>query len=148
MYFLLNSSHYVKSYGHLCQILAFFYNARSPNIAMSRGPRSKFRKNFIFPNFAFDIKKSYKILVEKLSTSEVISQKTSLGAENTPPPPQVLLGLNKGVAALFICLYMLEVSSVTAAQTILQLITSLLMPQYWSYKISQNRAKKHCEGEY
>ena len=24
MYFLLNLSHYVKSYGHLCQILAFF----------------------------------------------------------------------------------------------------------------------------
>ena len=36
--------------------------------------------------------------------------------------PPVLLGLNKGIAAaLFICLYMLEVSSVTAAQTILQL---------------------------
>ena len=24
MYFLLNLSHYVKSYGHLCQFLAFF----------------------------------------------------------------------------------------------------------------------------
>ena len=24
MYFLLNLSHYVKSYGHLCQILTFF----------------------------------------------------------------------------------------------------------------------------
>ena len=24
MYILLNLSHYVKSYGHLCQILAFF----------------------------------------------------------------------------------------------------------------------------
>ena len=25
-----------------------FYDARSPNMAMSRDPRSKFRKNFIF----------------------------------------------------------------------------------------------------
>ena len=48
MYFLLNLSHYVKSYGHLCQFLAFFYDARSPNMAMSRDPRSKFRKIFIF----------------------------------------------------------------------------------------------------
>ena len=35
----------------------------------------------------------------------------------------------------------------SAAQTILQLMTSLLMPQYWSDKISRNRAKKLCEGE-
>ena len=51
MYFLLNLSHYVKSYGHFCQILAFFYDARSPNIVMSRDPRSKFRKIFILPEF-------------------------------------------------------------------------------------------------
>ena len=48
MYFLLNLSHYVKSYGHFCQILAFFKDARSPNMVMSRDPRSKFRKIFIF----------------------------------------------------------------------------------------------------
>ena len=36
----------------------------------------------------------------------------------------------------------------SVAQTILQLMMSLLMSQYWSDKISQNRAKKLCEGEH
>ena len=84
MYFLLNLSHYVKSYGHLFQILAFFM---MPGLqiwpAMSRDPRRKFLKNFIFPNFAFNIGKSCKFLVEKLSTPDVISQKPH-GVENTP----------------------------------------------------------------
>ena len=52
-----------------------FYDARSPNMVRSRHPRSKFQKVLPFPNSAFNIGKSCKILVEKLSTSEVISQK-------------------------------------------------------------------------
>ena len=32
MYFLFNLSHYVKSYGHFCQILAFFNDDISPFI--------------------------------------------------------------------------------------------------------------------
>ena len=47
MCFLLNLSDYVKSYGHCCQILALFFDARSPNMVMSRDPRWKFRKFFI-----------------------------------------------------------------------------------------------------
>ena len=93
MYFLLNLSHYVKSYGHLCQFLAFFYDVRSPNMAMSRDPRSKFRKNFIFPNFSFNIRKSYKISSRKALYFRSYQPKTSRGVENTPPAP-VLLGLN------------------------------------------------------
>ena len=46
MCFLLNLSHIVKSYGHVCQILAL-YNARSSNMIMSRDPGCKFRKLFI-----------------------------------------------------------------------------------------------------
>ena len=42
MYFLLNLSHYVKSCGHFCQILAFVYDACSPNMVISHYPRSKF----------------------------------------------------------------------------------------------------------
>ena len=42
-------------------------------------------ENFLFPNSAFNIRKSYKFLTEKLSTSEVISQK-SRGGWKTPPP--------------------------------------------------------------
>ena len=51
MYFLLNLSHYVKSCGHFCQILAFFYNACSPNMVISRDPRRKFRNFFTFSQF-------------------------------------------------------------------------------------------------
>ena len=42
LYFLLNLSHCVKSYGHFCQILVLFYDDRSPNMVMSRDPRCKF----------------------------------------------------------------------------------------------------------
>ena len=55
------------------------YDARSPNMAMSRDPRSKFRKKIIFPNSAFNIRKDTTFLVEKLSTLEVISQKSHGG---------------------------------------------------------------------
>ena len=84
MYFLLNLSHYVKSYGHLCQILAFFYDARSPNMAMSRDPRSKF---YFFLPLHLILGKAAKFLVEKLSTSEVMSQKPVTGGGKHPPPP-------------------------------------------------------------
>ena len=56
-----------------------FYDARSPNMAMSRDPRSKLRRNFIFPNSAFNIGKVTKFPVEKLSTSETVSQKPHRG---------------------------------------------------------------------
>ena len=62
-----------------------FYDARSSNMAMSRDSRSKFKKKLFFPNSAFNIRKSYKFLVEKLSTSEVISQKPHGGRKHPPP---------------------------------------------------------------
>ena len=57
---------------------------------------ANFEKNLFFPNSAFNIRKSYKFLVEKPSTSDVISQKPyggggGGGGVETPP---VLLGLN------------------------------------------------------
>ena len=60
-----------------------FYNARSTNTAMSREPRSKFR-NFFFLILHLISGKVTKFLVEKLSTSEVISQKPH-GGEKHPP---------------------------------------------------------------
>ena len=63
-----------------------FYDARYPNMAMSSDPRSKFRKKFILPNSAFNIGKSCKIIVEKLSTSEVVSRKPHGGGKHPPPP--------------------------------------------------------------
>ena len=72
MYFLLNLSHYVKSYGHLCQILAFFTMPALQIWPCHVTQEANFKKK-IFPNFAFNIEKSCKISSRKLSTSEVIS---------------------------------------------------------------------------
>ena len=83
MYFLLNLSHYVKSYEHFCQILAFFYDACSPNMVMSRDPRSKFRKFLFFLILHLMCGKVTKLLAEKFSTSDVISQNLT-GGRNPP----------------------------------------------------------------
>ena len=89
MYFLLNLSHYIKSYGHFCQILAFFYNARSPNMVMSRDQRSKFpKKNNFFLILNLTLGKVAKFLVGKLSTSEVISQEPQGGGGEWKAPPR------------------------------------------------------------
>ena len=88
MYFLLNLSHYVKSYGHLCQILAFFTMPALQIWQCHVTQEANFEKKLFFPNSAFNIRKSYKFLAEKLSTSEVISQK-SRGGWKTPPPQEL-----------------------------------------------------------
>ena len=75
----------------LCQKLwvfmsnfGIFDDARSPNMAMSRDPRSKFRKNLFFPNSAFNIRKSYKISSRKALYFRSYQPKTSRGEEYTP----------------------------------------------------------------
>ena len=68
MYLLLNLSHYIKRYGHFCQILAFF--------AMPAHQKSQ---------------KVTKFLVEKLCFRSYQPRKVT-GVENTPLP--VPLGLN------------------------------------------------------
>ena len=55
-----------------------FKDACSLNMAMSRDPRSKFRKKLIFLILHLILGKVTKFLAEKLSTSEVISLKTPL----------------------------------------------------------------------
>ena len=68
-----------------------FYDACSPNMAMSRDPRSKFQKNFyFFLILHLILGKAAEFLIGKLSTSEVISQKPHGGWKT---PPSVLLGL-------------------------------------------------------
>ena len=66
-------------------IFGIFYNARSPNMAMSRDPKSKFRKIYFLIILHLILGKVTKFLAEKLPTSEVISQKPHGEVENTPP---------------------------------------------------------------
>ena len=95
MYFLLNLSHYVKSYGHFVKFWHFFMMPAHQIWSCHVTQEANFEKFLFFPNSAFNIRKSYKFLVEMLSTSEVISQKPHWGVENNPPPP-VLLALTNG----------------------------------------------------
>ena len=83
MYFLLDLSHYVKYYVKFWHVL----RCRSPNMDMSPDPRSKFRDFIFFLILHLILGYVTKFLIEKLSTSEVISQTPHEGVENTPPPP-------------------------------------------------------------
>ena len=91
MYVLLNLSHYVKSYGHLCQILAFFTMPALQIWPCHVTQEANFEKK-IFCNSAFNIEKSCKISSRKSVYFRSYQPKTSLGVENNPPPP-LLLGL-------------------------------------------------------
>ena len=55
MYFLLNLSHYVKSYGHLCQILAFLTMPALQIWLCHVTQEANFEKKLLFPNSAFNI---------------------------------------------------------------------------------------------
>ena len=93
MYFLLNLSHYVKSYGHLCQILAIFTMPAPQIWPCHVTQEANFEKNLFFPNSAFNIRKSYKISSRKALYFRSYQPKTSRGWK-TPPPPPVLLVLS------------------------------------------------------
>ena len=75
MYFLLNLSHYVKSYGHLCQFLAFFTMPALQIWPCHVNQEANCEKKFYFFLILHLILGNVtKFLVEKLATSEVISQ--------------------------------------------------------------------------
>ena len=90
MYFLLNVSHYVKSYGHLCQILAFLTMPALQIWPCHVTQEANFEKNLFFPNSAFNIGKSCKISSRKALYFRSYQPKTSRGDGKHPP---VLLGL-------------------------------------------------------
>ena len=92
MYFLLNLGHCVKSYEHLCQILAFFTMPALQIWPCHVTQEVNFEKNLFFPNLAFNIRKSYKISSRKALYFRRYQPKTSRGWK-TPPSP-VLLGLS------------------------------------------------------
>ena len=85
MYFLLNLSHYVKSYGHLCQFLACFTMPALQIWPCHVTQETNFKKFYFFLILHLIVENVTKFLVEKLSTSEVISQKPRGGGWKTPP---------------------------------------------------------------
>ena len=79
MYLLFNLSHYVKSYGHFCQILAFFTMLAHQIWSCHVTQEANFKIFLFCPNLTFNIEKVTKFLMEKLATSEVISQNLTGG---------------------------------------------------------------------
>ena len=94
MYFLLNLSHYVKSYAW-----AFMSNFGIFTMpALQIWPchvtqEANFEKNLFFPNSAFNIGKSCKISSRKALYFRSYQPKTSRGGGSGKHPP-VLLGLS------------------------------------------------------
>ena len=86
MSFLLNLSHYVKSYGYLCQILAFFTMPALQIWPCHVTQEANFKKHLFFPNSAFNIGKSYKLSSRKALYVRSYQPKTSPGGWKTPPP--------------------------------------------------------------
>ena len=87
MYFLLNLNHYVKSYGHFCQIWDFFTMPAHQTWSCHVTYEANFEKFLFFPIILHLILgKVTKFLVEKLSTSEVISQSLTRGRGWKTPP--------------------------------------------------------------
>ena len=86
MYFLLNLSHYVKRYGHLCQILAFFMMPGLQIWPCNVIQEANFEKILLFPNSAFNIGKSCKISGRKALYFRNYQPKTSQGGGKHPPP--------------------------------------------------------------
>ena len=100
MYFFLHLSHYVKSCGHFCQILAFFYDARSANMVISRDPRSKFPKICYFVLILHLILgKVTKFLVESFLLQKLLAKNLTGEWKTTPPPVLDLQQLHSSPAS-------------------------------------------------
>ena len=108
MYFLLNLSHYVKNYGHLCQFLAFLLCPLSKYDDVTWPKKQISKKNNFFLILHLISGKVTKFLVEKLLTSEVINQKPHEGGGGGGKHPlpsafRVKMRLRSG---LFVCLFL------------------------------------------
>ena len=82
-----------KSYGHFCNILAFFTMSASQIWSCHVTQEANF-ENFLFcPNSTFNIRKSHKISSGKALYFGSYQPKTSPGMCGKHPPPPVPLGL-------------------------------------------------------
>ena len=84
MYFVLNLSHYVKSYGHLCQFLACFIMPALQIWPCHVTQKANFEKILLFPKSAFNSRKSYKISSRKARYFRSYQPETSRGVERSP----------------------------------------------------------------
>ena len=101
MYFLLNLGRYVKTYGHLCQFLASFMMSAPQIWPCHVIQEANFEINLFCLILHLILGKVTKFLVEKLSTSEVISQKPHGEWKTPPPPPPSAFRVNKLSSAHF-----------------------------------------------
>ena len=86
MYFLLNLSHCVKSYGHFCQILVLFMMTAHQIWSCHVTQDANFEIFLFCPNSKLNIWKRQKISSGKALYFRSYQPKTSQGVENTPPP--------------------------------------------------------------
>ena len=88
MYVLLNLSHYVKRYGHFCQILALFAMPTDQLWSCHVTQEAHFQTFLVFANSAFNIRKSYKISSGKGFYFRGYQPKTSRGARRAVETPK------------------------------------------------------------
>ena len=86
MYVLLNVSHYVKSYGHFCEISAFLTMPAHQIWSCHVTHEANFEDFLFCPNFTFSIGKSYKISGGKALYFRSDQPETLWGVKDTPPP--------------------------------------------------------------
>ena len=85
MYFLLNLSQYVKSYGHFCQTSAIFAMPAHQIWSCHVSQEANFENVLFCPNFTFNIRKSHKISSRKALYFRRYQPKTSRrGGKHTP----------------------------------------------------------------
>ena len=92
--FKKNLSHYVKSYGHLCQILAFFYDTRCPNMPCHVPKKQISKKIYFFLILHLILGKGAKFLVENSLLQKLSARNLTGGGGGKHPP--VLFELKRG----------------------------------------------------
>ena len=102
MYSSLNLSHYVKCYGHLCQILAFFTMLALQIWPCHVTQEANFETKLFFSNSSFNIGKSCKISSRKALYFRSYQPKTSRGRGGGKYPPGAFR-VNLTAKSLHIC---------------------------------------------
>ena len=100
MYLLLSVSHYVKSYGPLCQFLAFFTIPALQIWPCHVTQEANFEKLLFCPNSAFNIGKNYKISSRKALYFRSYQPKPHGGGKHPPSAFRVKSRVRLGIINL------------------------------------------------